>query len=335
MKQEVNSKKGIQSLKLSKKNPLKSSTGISNKKGRIQQKLKRYVKSKYLMLMLVPAIIYYITFHYIPIYGLLIAFKDFKLANGIWASPWVGFEHFRDLFSLGSFWEVLRNTIIISLYKLIWGFPAPIILALLLNELHNAHFKKVVQTISYLPHFLSWVVLGGIFLQVLSPTTGPVNMILKYFKIEPIFFMANPKWFRSVLVITGIWKSVGWGSVIYIASLAGINPELYEACTIDGANRFQKIIHVSIPSLVPVISIMLIFAVGGIINDDFDQIFNMYNEAVYKVADVLSTYIYRVGLETMQFERSTAVGLFKNVIAFTLIVLANSITKRLNDYGIW
>ena len=160
-------------------------------------------------------------------------------------------------------------------------------------------------------------------------------MIIKYFKLEPVFFMANPKWFRSVLVTTGIWKSVGWGSVIYIASLASINPELYEACTIDGANRFQKALHVSIPSLAPVISIMLIFAVGGIINDDFDQIFNMYNEAVYNVADVLSTYIYRVGLSSMEFERATAVGLFKNVIAFTLIFTANNITKKINEYGIW
>jgi len=327
----ISTKKDSLDQKLFKGGPLKVENNIVIAKGRLHS----YVKYKYLMLMLLPALVYYIVFHYVPIYGLLIAFKDFKFIEGIWASPWVGFEHFKDLFALGSFWEVLRNTIIISIYKLIWGFPAPIILSLLLNEIYNVHFKKVIQTISYLPHFLSWVILGGIFLQVLSPSTGPINMILRYFKLEPVFFMANPRWFRSILVTTGIWKSVGWGSVIYIASLAAINPELYEACTIDGANRFQKALHVSIPSLIPVISIMLIFAVGGVINDDFDQVFNMYNEAVYKVADVLSTYIYRVGLESMQFERATAVGLFKNVIAFTLISVANSITKKINEYGIW
>jgi putative aldouronate transport system permease protein len=297
--------------------------------------LRMLIKHRTLMIMLVPAIIYYIIFHYFPMYGVVIAFKDFNFSKGIIGSEWIGLVHFKELFELRSFWEVFNNTIVISFYRIVFGFPAPIIFALLLSEIGRKHFKKLVQTISYLPHFISWVILGGIFLQLLSPSTGPLNYILKSIGVKPIFFLGDPKWFRLTLVSTGIWKAFGWGSVIYIASLAAVNPELYEASIIDGANRFKRVIHVSLPAIVPVISIMLIFAVGGLVNDDFDQIFNMYNAAVYRVGDVLSTYLYRVGLEKMQYERATAIGLFKNVIAFSLIIMANSVTKRINDYGVW
>jgi len=297
--------------------------------------LKSYWKNRYLVILFIPAIIYYIVFHYAPLYGVQIAFKDYAFRKGIWNSPWVGFKNFENLFAIESFKQVFRNTIIISLYKLIFNFPAPIIFAILISEIRNIKFKKVVQTISYLPHFVSWVVLGGLFMQLLSPSTGPVNMFLKALGIQPIYFLADPKWFRTVLVLTSLWKGVGWGSIIYLAAITGINPELYEAAIIDGAGRFKKIIHITIPSIIPVITIMFIFAVGGIINDDFDQIFNLYNPAVYKVGDVISTYIYRVGLIDMKYSFSAAVGLFKNVIAFVMIVITNSITKRINEYGIW
>jgi putative aldouronate transport system permease protein len=283
----------------------------------------------------IPALLYYLIFHYGPIYGIQIAFKDYKLMKGMFASSWVGLENFKFLFELGSFWEVFRNTIIISLQKLVFGFPAPIIFAIILNEIRNIHFKKTVQTLSYLPHFLSWVIMAGFFLQFLSPSTGPINIFLKSIGVKPIYFVADPKWFRSVLVGTKIWKEIGWGSIVYLAALSNIDPALYEAAGMDGANRFQKARFITIPSLMPVITIMLILTIGRLLNDDFDQILNLYNAAVYRVGDVLSTYTYRVGLIKMQYSLATCVELFKNIIGFTLIIVANKFAKRVGEYGIW
>ena len=288
-----------------------------------------------LLSMLLPALAYYILFQYVPMYGITIAFKDFSFRRGILGSTWVGFAYFEKLFALRSFWRVFQNTLIISLYKLIFTFPAPILLALLLNELRGIRFKKTVQTLSYLPHFLSWVVLGGMFIQILSPSYGPVNLLLGSIGIKPIHFLANTRTFRSVLVATAVWKGIGWGSIIYLATLTGINPELYEAADLDGASRFQKVLHISLPSMLPILSIQLIFAVGGVVNDDFDQICNLYNTTVYSVGDVLSTYIYRYGLVNFEYSLSTAAGVFKNVIAFTLILCTNYASRRLGDYGIW
>jgi putative aldouronate transport system permease protein len=295
----------------------------------------QYWKHRYLVVLFIPAILYYAVFCYAPLYGIQIAFKNFIFRLGIMQSPWVGRVNFERLFSMGSFRLVFRNTLIISTLKLIFGFPAPIIFALLLNEMRALRYKKVVQTISYLPHFVSWVILGGLFMQFLSPSTGPINIILKSMNLKPIYFLADKNWFRPVLVITSMWKGIGWGSIIYLASLSGIDPGLYEAAEIDGAGRFRKAISITLPSLIPVITIMLIFSVGGIVKDDFDQIFNMYNPAVYSVGDVLGTYTYRVGLVDMQYSFSTAVGLFTNVISFVLIVITNAITKRVNEYGLW
>lgn len=294
-----------------------------------------YWKYRYLIVMFIPVIIYYIVFHYVPIYGVLLAFKDYRFKLGIMGSKWVGLEHFKFIFSTASFWEVFKNTLIISLYKLMVSFPAPILFALLLNEIGNKYFKRIIQTISYLPHFVSWVVLGGLFMQFLSPSIGPINIILKGLGMNPVYFLADPKWFRTVLVSTTVWKGIGWGSIVYLAALTGVNPELYEAATVDGAGRFKKVIHVTIPALVPVITIMFILAVGNLISDDFDQIFNLYNPAVYKVGDVISTYSYRMGLVNMEYSIATALGLFKNIISLVLIVTTNIITKRINEYGIW
>ncbi len=295
-----------------------------------------YLYKKYaaLSLLLLPVIIYYIIFHYVPMYGVIIAFKRYSFSKGIFGSPWAGIENFQRMFQSYSFFEVFRNTIVISLYKLITGFPAPIIFAILLNELKNAKFKKVVQTVSYLPHFLSWVVLGGMFMQLLS-LGGPINLMLSKLGIEPIYFLGDTDYFRGVLVVTSLWKGVGWGSIIYLAALTGIDPQLYEAAKIDGAGKLKQILHVTLPALVPVITIMFIFNIGSIINDDFDQIFNLYNEAVYSVGDVISTYNYRVGLLNSEYSYSTAVGLFKNVISITLILLTNFLSKKYNEYGIW
>ena len=296
---------------------------------------RNYWKFRELYLMLIPVLAYYILFHYIPMYGTQIAFKNYKFNLGIMKSPWVGFEHFQYLFSIRSFREILRNTLLISGYKLVFGFPAPIILAILMNEISILPFKKTVQTISYLPHFLSWVILSAIFMQILSPSTGAVNIAMQQIGIKPVFFLGDPKWFRAVLVSTSVWKDIGWGSIIYLASIAAINPEIYEAAIVDGAGRFRRIWHITLTSLIPVITIQLIFAIGRITLDDFDQIFNLYNPAVYSVGDVISTYTYRKGLVELQYSFSAAVGLFQNVISLGLIIAANSITKKINEYGIW
>ena len=294
-----------------------------------------YIKYRYLALLMVPGILYYVIFHYAPMFGIQLAFKNYIVMKGIWGSPWAGFKYFKILFAYPSFWEVFRNTIIISAYKISFGFGMPIIFAILLNELRYLPYKKVTQTLSYLPHFVSWVVLGGLFKQFLSPSIGPINILLKSIGVRPIFFLGDPSWFRFTLVVTSIWKGVGWGSIIYLATIAGIDPQLYEAAEMDGAGRFRRMWHITLPSLTPVITIMLIFALRGIVLDDFDQIFNMYNSAVYRVGDVLSTYIYRVGLQNFEFSLSTAVNLFRNLIAFVLIIMANAAAKRINEYGIW
>lgn len=295
----------------------------------------QYWKYRYLTLLMLPGIIYFVIFRYVPIYGLIIAFKDFRFLDGIWGSPWAGLDVFKEVFRRISFWEVFRNTFLISMYKLIFGFAPPIFFALLLNEIRNNFFKKAVQTISYLPHFVSWVVLGGLFIQFLSPSIGPINILLKTLGLKTIYFLGDPKWFRTTLVVTDIWKSLGWGSIIYLASLSNIDPTMYEAADIDGANRRQKMRFITLPSLSPVITIMLILAVGKLMNDNFDQVFNLYNPAVYEVGDVLSTYTYREGLENMSYSLATAVEFFKNIIAFILVLSANKLARRINEYGIW
>jgi len=288
-----------------------------------------------LLTMFLPAVAVYLVFCYTPMYGIIIAFKDYKILSGILGSEWVGLANFNRAFANPDFFRVFGNTVIISTYKLIFGFPAPILLAICLNELRNLAFKKTVQTISYMPHFISWVVLGGIFINFLSPSTGVINYAIKAFGGKPINFLADIRWFRTVLVTSSIWKSVGWSSVIYLAAISGVNTEMYDSAAIDGANRFKQIIHVTLPSITQVIVIQFIFAVGSIVGDDFDQIFNLYNSTVYSVGDVLSTYVYRQGLEQMKYSYSTAVGIFRMSIAFMLILLTNAAAKRVSEYGLW
>lgn len=294
-----------------------------------------YYRQRYLLLLLLPAIIYYIVFHYIPLYGVTIAFKNYHIKKGILGSDWVGLANFQRLFALESFWQVFKNTIVISFWKFLFGFPAPIIFAVMLNEVQSNVLKKPIQTISYLPHFISWVVLGGILTQLLSPSTGPINLLISSLGGEKIYFLADPQWFRTVLVVSSVWKNIGWGSIVYLAALSGVDQEIYEAATVDGASRLQRIIKITIPEIMPIITIMLIMNIGSLINDDFDQIFNLYNSAVYDVGDVLSTYIYRAGLVNFEYSFATAVGLFKNLISVTLVLSTNAICKRINEYAIW
>ena len=296
---------------------------------------KRFIRYYELFLMLLIPIAYYIIFHYIPMYGLSIAFKEYNLMKGVMDSPWIGMTYFKQVWSNPMFWMAFMNTLIISALKLVITFPAPIVLALLLNELRNLKFKKIVQTVSYLPHFISWVVLSAIVINFLSPSVGPLNAIIKMTGNNAINFVAEKRYFRSVLILSSLWKGVGWGTIVYLAAFSSINPELYEAAVIDGAGRLRQTINVTIPSIMHVVIIMLIFAIGGIINDDFDQIYNLYNDAVVSVAEVISTYVYKIGLLRMNYSFGAAVGMFKNVIAFTLIILTNAVAKKVSDYGIW
>lgn len=294
-----------------------------------------YIRYRDVFILFIPAIAFYIIFKYIPMYGVLIAFKDFRLGDGFAGSNWVGFKHFIKLFNSAPFWEVFRNTIEISFMRILFGFPAPILLAIFINEVTSTKFKRAIQTVSYLPHFLSWVVMASMFTQVLSPSTGIVNILLKTIGISPIYFMGDPHWFRFTLISTGIWASVGWSSIIYIAAITGIDPQLYEAALVDGANRFKRIWHITLPSVAPVVTITLILSTGSIINGGFDQIFNMYNDAVMKVSDIIDTYVYRKGLVGMEYSYSAAIGLFKNLISVVMITITNLIARRVNDYGIW
>lgn len=289
------------------------------------------------MVMFLPGLLLILTFEYGPMYGLVLAFKDFKLGLGIWDSPWVGLGNFERLFSEDQSLRVIRNTLIISLLKLAAGIPAPIILALLINEVRTGIFKRSVQTISYLPHFLSWVILSSMIYQLLSPSSGIVNTVLKTLGFKPIYFLADPDWFRPILVISSVWKEVGWGTIIYLAALASVNYDLHEAAALDGASRLQRIRDINFPTIVPVIGIVALLNLGGVLSAGFDQVFNLYNPQVYSVGDIIDTYVYRVGLVGLDYGYATAVGLFKGVVGFTLVMAFNTVARKLSDgrYGLW
>ena len=296
---------------------------------------KQYKKCKYLFLMFIPVILYFVIFCYVPMYGVIISFQDYYPRLGITGSEWVGFKHFEKLFTGRYFFPVLRNTLIISIGKLLFGFPAPIILCLLLNEVRSLKFKKVVQTISYLPHFISWVVLASIVQTILSPSSGVVNYIIQLLGGEPIFFMGSSDWFRQVIVGSSIWRDTGWQTVVFMAAILSIDPQLYEAADLDGAGRFQKMIYVTLPCIAPTIIIMFIMATGNVIQDDFDQIYNMLNAKVMDVGDVIGTYTYRMGIEKMNFSYATAVGLFKNVVSLILVTFTNAFSRKLSGSSLW
>ena len=295
-------------------------------------------KYRLLYLMFLPAFAYYMLFHYIPMYGIVISFQNYDPLSGvkrILVKPnWVGLKNFTDFFSSYYFWRLLRNTFLISFYKLLAGFPAPLILALLLNEVRHVKFKKTVQTITYLPHFLSWVILGGMIYSILS-LSGPVNTVLAGMNIPRRLFLTDRSLFRGILVTSAVWQGVGWGSIIYLAALSGINPELYESAVIDGASRFQKMLYISIPSLSNLMVILLIFSMGSILSAGFEQVLVLYSPQVYEVADIIDTYIYREGILNTRFSYSTAVGMFKNVVGLIFIVGTDLIAKKSGNPGLF
>ena len=285
------------------------------------------------LLMLLP-ILYYIIFCYGPMYGVLIAFKDYKIAKGVWDSPWVGFKWFEKFLTDAYFWKLVRNTLLLNIYGLVWGFPIPIILALMLNEVSNGKFKRVVQTVSYLPHFISTVVICGMLINFLS-LDGLINQLLAALGLQKIQFLMQPKWFRTIFTASGIWQSCGWTSIIYLAALTSVDQQLIEAAHIDGANRFQRILHVTIPAITPTISIMLIMQLGRLMTLGYEKIILLYNGSTYETADTIATYVYRRGILNADYSYSTAVGLFQTVVGVILLVTANKVSNKLSETSLW
>lgn len=296
---------------------------------------KRIWKSRYLYLLLLPCLAWYLTFMYGPMYGLQIAFKDFMPFKGIEGSEWVGFKHFISFFESAYFWRLIKNTVGISLYSILVGFPVPIILALLMNEVGNKYFKKGIQTIVYMPHFISSVVVVSIVNALLSPSSGLLNQIIEAFGGEAIYFMADPKYFKTIYVLQDIWKSAGYNSIVYLAALTSIDPTMYEAATVDGASKWDKLVRITLPSLLPTIIIMLILRMGTVFSVGYERIMLMYNEATYETADVISTYLYRRAFKSGDYSFSAAVGMFNAVINYTIIMVFNKISAKVSEVSLW
>lgn len=301
----------------------------------IRQKIKKdFSMNKFLLLMAVPVVGWYILFHYVPMYGITIAFKDFSPMKGILGSPWAGMKHMMSFFNSYYAFRVIKNTVVINFYQLIFGFPAPIILALLLNELKNATFKRTVQTVSYLPHFISLVVMCGIIVDFTS-IDGLINDIIVFFGGERIGFLLEERWFRTVYVGSGIWQNVGWGSILYLAALSNIDTQQYEAATIDGAGRWKQFLNVTLPGIAPTIIILLIMNMGKMMQEGAQKVILLYNPNVYETADIISSFVYRRGLVESNYSFGSAVGLFNSVINMTLLIIANSVSRKVNETSLW
>ena len=299
------------------------------------QKIKRY--RLYYLLML-PGLLYFLIYKYLPMMGIVIAFKDVMPFDGfleILAAPFVGLKNFKLFISSNFFWNIMGNTLAISLYNLILGFPAPIIFALMLNEVRSKNAKKVLQSISYLPHFLSIVIVSGMAIILLSPNGGMVNEMMKLFGQEPIYFLGSKDHIRGVIVATKVWQDIGWESIIYLAAISGISEEMYEAAIIDGANTLQRIFYITLPGIMFTISIMFLLAVGRILDAGFERVLLLYNPGVYSKADIIDTYVYRMGITDLRYSFSAAVGLFKSVFSLLLVMGTNTITKKLGQEGLW
>ncbi|MCM3205847.1 ABC transporter permease subunit [Paenibacillus sp. CC-CFT742] len=288
-----------------------------------------------LYLFIAPAFLYFLIFHYGPMYGIQIAFKNYNPVRGVFGSPWVGFDHFVRFFESYYFWDLMWNTLAISLYELAVGFPIPIILALAFNELKHKRFKKLVQTVTYAPHFISVVVMVGMVIAFLSPSTGILIRFMEWMGIDAPSFLTSPAWFKTVYVLSGVWQSAGWGTIIYLAALSGVDPGLHEAAIIDGANRLQRIRHINIPVLVPTMTILLILNMGSLLGVGFEKILLMQNPLNMESSDVISTFVYRSGLENAQYSFSTAVGLFNSVINAFLLVTVNQIVRKTSENSLW
>ncbi|NOU88802.1 ABC transporter permease subunit [Paenibacillus sp. LMG 31460] len=302
---------------------------------------RRFLQQWDLQIMVIPAILLIVIFSYIPMWGVLTAFQDYSPAKGLLGSNWVGFKHFRMFFNAPEFWVIMRNTVVISLLKLLVAFPAPIVLALMLNEIKNGAFKRFVQTISYLPHFISWVIVSGFVISMLSVDNGSLNMVLQKFDLikEPVNWLSIPEYFWTILIASGVWKEIGFGAIVYLAAIAGVDPHLYEAASIDGAGRLRKLFSITIPSISPVIVIFLILSVSQILNAGFEEILLLTNQGMNvvlrPVSEIIDTYVYRVGIENYRYSYATAAGFFKGVISVGLLVMANWVARRLGRTSLW
>lgn len=303
---------------------------------KVKRKTWVQVKRNYeLYLFLVPILLVYLVFKYYPMYGVQIAFKDFSPSQGIWGSEWVGFKHFIDFFDSYNFWTIMSNTLTLSVLSLVFGFPAPVIIAILLNQMLGKRYKKFIQTVIYAPHFISTVVLVGMLNVFLSPNSGIVNHLITLFGGEPILFMANEGWFRPLYILSGIWQETGFSTIIYLAALAGVNPELHEAAIMDGASKWKRVWYVDIPGILPTIVILLILALGNIMSIGFEKAFLMQSDLNYAASNIIPTYVYELGIQKAQYSFSTAVGLFNSVINIILIVTVNRVARKLTETSLW
>ncbi len=293
-----------------------------------------FKKNKAYYLMFLPVLAFFLLFRYLPMLGITIAFQDYQPRGGFWNSPWVGLKHFEDFLTGFYFWRVFRNTILLNLYSLLFVFPSSIILALLINEARNRRFKKAAQTVSYLPHFISTVVFCGMIVDFVSQN-GIVNYFLSMFGFEPENLLMRPELFRAIYIVSDIWKSAGWGSILYLAALSGIDTQLYESASIDGASRLRQMFSITLPGISPTIVIMLIIKIGSMMTMDFERVILLYNPVILETADVISSYVYRKGILEMNYSFSTAVDFFNSIINFSLVIFANWFSRRVNETSLW
>lgn len=295
---------------------------------------KDFLRNRMVYFMAIPVVAYYAIFHYFPMYGAIIAFKEFNIAKSIWDSPWVGFMHFNDFFDSYYFWRILRNTVLLNVYQLLWGFPAPIVLALLLNEIRRKWFKQTIQTVAYLPHFISLVVVCGMIVDFTS-RNGIITDLVVWLGGSRTALLSDPGNFRTIFISSGIWQEIGWGSIIYLAALSGINPEQYEAAIMEGAGRFKQMLAITLPGIMPIVIILLILKIGHMMDVGFEKVILLYNPNTYETADVIASFVYRSGLEMGQYSYSAAIGLFQSLINFVLLIAANGFVRRTSDNSLW
>jgi len=316
----------VETGKLRTKKPLDS---------RFAAALKHIRRDRQLLLLFIPCVLFYVIFRYGPLYGLVIAFKDYSVFQGVLGSEWVGLEHFQKFFSNQDFWMLFRNTFLLGFFTLIFGFPFPIILAVLLNEVRVKWFKKSIQTFSYLPAFLSVVIISSMIIDFLSPTNGLINQFISFLGFEKKYFLVDPNWFRPIYVISEIWATMGYQAIIYLAAIAGINPTLYEAAKVDGANRWHMMRNITIPGLMPTVIVMFILNTGNMFRIGYEKVLLLYNPLTYDVADVFSTYVYRKGLLESSYSYAAAVGMFESAVALVMLLGANQLSKRMGGSGLW
>ena len=308
---------------------------LSRRENRLVLYKKRAWRSRYLLLMMMFPFVYLIIFAYIPMYGAQIAFREYNPSSGIWGSEWVGFAHFKSFFGSVFFGRLLRNTLVISITQLVFTFPLPIIIALMLNEVMNRHVKRTIQTVIYLPHFISVVVVAGLVFAVLSPSSGIINRIIVFFGNEPVYFFNEPKYFPFIVALREVWQNTGWGTIVYLAAITSIDPSLYEAAVVDGANRFKQLVSITLPAIMPTIVVLFILRIGGIFTLGYQGILLLYNPTIFETSDIIQTFVYRRGLAGMEYSFGTAVDMFNSICNLIMLLVFNRIMRRVSETSLW